>query len=268
MKKSIPQYLPPYTIRWKDEPPFPVTWEEMMGWFIVPKLGETLTWGMYDLPSRKLDVAYDMAVTGKAKVHGIEGVSFTARVIQPYDPLKADDIMNKPVEDSGAVQEEWTFIAQLAQGHTRFLSAERNEDGCRTLNTFLDEEFMNNWGFGENNCGNDIHCIPRGIIHRTGSVITSDREKVIDVAGRCEVVLDGKPHDCICVMDLSQYNEDCISEQYLGRDGRTVLWRRFNRDDWAIDRYGKPWSVLLPDNEQLTVNGQTYVHWYDCLCIR
>ena len=47
-----------------------------------------------------------------------------------------------------------------------------------------------------------------------------------------------------------------------------MLWRRFNRDDWAIDRYGKPWSALLPDNEQITVNGQRYVHWYDCICIR
>lgn len=35
--------------------------------------------------------------------------------------------------------------------------------------------------------------------------------------------------------------------------------------DWAIDRYKKPWSEQLPENDRLTVNGTTYVHWYDCI---
>ena len=69
-------------------------------------------------------------------------------------------------------------------------------------------------------------------------------------------------------MDLGVYKEGMVSEQYIGRDGRTVLRRRFNRDDWALDRCGKRWSELLPENERITVNGQTYVHRYDCLCLR
>lgn len=64
-------------------------------------------------------------------------------------------------------------------------------------------------------------------------------------------------------MDFEMYIEGIVSEQYLNNEGRTVLWRRFNRDDWAMDRYGKTWSELLPDNEQITVNGQRYIHWYD-----
>ena len=71
-----------------------------------------------------------------------------------------------------------------------------------------------------------------------------------------------------CLMDLGMYEEGMVSEQYLDRDVRTVLWRRFNRDDWAIERYGRKWSELLPDNEQITINGKRYVHWYDCLCLR
>ena len=61
------------------EAPFAVKWEELMGWFLVPKLGEKMSWGMYDIPSRKCSHVYDMQVTGKAKVHGIEGVELTAR---------------------------------------------------------------------------------------------------------------------------------------------------------------------------------------------
>ena len=90
----------------------------------------------------------------------------------------------------------------------------------------------------------------------------------MDLAGRCELVLDGTAHDTVCLMDLGMYMEGIVSEQFLNHDGQTLLRRRCNRDDSAMDRNGKKWSELLPENEQLIVNGQVYVHWYDCLCIR
>ena len=267
--KKLPLYLPPYSIRWTNEAPFPVAWEEMMGWGIVPKLGETLVWGMYDLPGRKLDVAYDMAVTGPARVHGLEGVQFTARVIEPKPELKEGDLMIEPVAASGAAQETWTFVGQLRDGYTRFLSAERAEDGVRTLTTFLDgEEFMANWGFGEDNRGNSIHLAARGLITRRGDSYTATQADALDVVGRCELTLDGKVHDCIAVMDLTAAGEGVASLQFLNHDGRTLLWQRYNRDDWELSRYGKRWSELLPDNDRITVNGETFVHWYDCLYLR
>ena len=267
--KKLPLILPPYAISWLDEEPFPVVWEEMLGWGIVPKLGETLIWGMYDLPSRKLDVAYDMAVTGPARVHGLEGVQFTARVIEPRPELTEGDLMIGPVAESGAGEEVWTFVGQLQDGHTRFLSAEREEDGVRTLTTFLDgEEFMANWGFGEDNRGNSIHPTPRGLIFREGDAYTAARADALDVVGRCQLTLDNKTHDCIAIMDLTAAKEGVASLQFLNRAGRTLLWQRYNRDDWELSRYGKRWSELLPDNERITVNGATYVHWYDCLYLR
>ena len=91
---------------------------------------------------------------------------------------------------------------------------------------------------------------------------------MLDVVGRCDLVLDGNRTDCIAVMDLSAYAEGVASLQFLNRDGRTLLWQRYNRDDWALDRYGRRWSELLPENERITVNGVTYVHWYDCFYMR
>lgn len=267
--KKLPLYLPPYSVAWTEEAPFPVIWEEMMGWGIVPRLGETLVWGMYDLPGRKLDVGYDMAVTGRAKVHGLEGVSFTARVVEPKPELREGDLMIEPVENSGAREDVWTFVGQLQDGYTRFLSAERMEDGVRTLTTFLDgDEFMANWGFGEDNRGNSTHPKARGLILRNGNAYTASKEGVLDVVGCCDLTLDGKTTDCIAVMDLSAYEEGVVSLQFINRDGRTLLWQRYNRDNWALDRYGKRWSELLPGNERITVNGATYVHWYDCLYVR
>ena len=265
----LPNVLPEYSITWKNEPAFSVVCEEMTGWFIVPHLGEKLLWGMYDLPSRKLDVSYEMAVIGPASVHGLDGVAIRAKVLPSPSAPKDGDPMKDAVAASTGGQEEWLFIAQEKDGYTRFLSAEHTEGGVRTLTTFLDgDAFMDNWGFGEENRGMPIHLSPQGKIERKGAVIQASAEGCADVAERCELRMNGHVYDTVCVMDLGMYEEGMISEQYLDRDGHTVLWRRFNRDDWAMDRYEKKWSELLPDNEQLTLNGQRYVHWYDCLCLR
>lgn len=250
--KRLPEYLPAYTIEVSKEAPFPVKWEELMGWFLVPKLGEELSWGMYDIPSRKCNHIYDLKVTGKAKVHGIEGVELTAREAN-YSVKK--EVINR------------TFVAQLTDTHCRFLATLRTDGDVRNYITFLDgDEFMPNWGFGEDNCGNETNLAPKGDIKREGNVVTGlDKEFLLDIVGRYTVTINGKSYDTVCVMDIETYNAGVVSEQFLDKNGRTILWRRFNRNDWAYDRYGKLWSEQLPENEQLIINGQIYVQWYDCI---
>ena len=207
---------------------------------------------MYDIPSRRCTHVYDMAVTGKAKVHGIEGVELTAREAS-YSDKK--DVIHR------------TFVAQLTDTHCRYLATLRNDGDVRNYITFLDgDEFLANWGFGEDNCGNETNLAPKGDIHRSGTTVTSaDKNFLLDIVGRYTVTIGGKRFDTVCVMDIETYNCGVVSEQFLDKDGRTVLWRRFNRDDWAIDRYKAKWSQLLPENDRLTINGNTYVHWYDCI---
>ncbi|MBQ4354556.1 MAG: RNA polymerase sigma factor, partial [Clostridia bacterium] len=250
--KKLPAFIPKYTIEASAEAPFSVKWEELMGWFLVPKLGEKLSWGMYDIPSRKCSYIYDMQVTGKAKVHGIEGVELTAREAS-YS--KKDEVVNR------------TFVAQLTDTHCRYLATLRNDGDVRNYITFLDgDEFMPNWGFGEDNCGNETNLTVKGDIHRTGNEVTSaDKAFLLDIVGRYTVTIGGKSYDTVCVMDVETYNCGVVSEQFLDKDGKTILWRRYNRDDWAIDHYKQLWSEQLPENERITVNGVTYVHWYDCI---
>ena len=250
--KRLPEFIPEYKIEASDKKPFEVKWEELMGWFLVPKLGEKLSWGMYDIPSRKCSHIYDMQVTGKAKVHGIEGVELTAREAAYSDKT---DVINR------------TFVAQLTDTHCRYLATLRNDGDVRNYITFLDgDEFMLNWGFGEDNCGNETNLTQKSDIQRVGSVVTSiKKDFLLDIVGRYLVTINGKSYDTVCVMDIETYNCGVVSEQYLDKNGRTILWRRFNRDDWATDRYKKLWSEQLPDNEKIVVNGTTYVHWYDCI---
>ena len=163
---------------------------------------------------------------------------------------------------------ERRFVAQLTDTHCRYLAESHVEDGVRKCYTFLDgEAFLNNWGYGEDNCGNETNLTPKGLLVRQGSVITGETPKeVVDVVGRAKVTIGGKSYDTVCVMDVQCFNDGVASEQYLDKNGRTILWRRFNHDHWAQGSFGgKPWSEKLPDNERLTINGETYVHWYDCL---
>lgn len=250
--KKLPEMMPEYKITKSDKEPFVVKWEELMGWFLVPKLGEKLSWGMYDMPSRKCDHIYAMQVTGKAEVHGVEGVELTAR---ESDYSQINEVIDR------------TFVAQLTDTHCRYLASLRTENSVRKYITFLDEDaFMPNWGLGENNCGNEINIKAKDDITRIDSDVKSvDKPFLLDIVGRYTVEIDGKAYDTVCVIDIETYNPGVISEQYLDKNGRTILWRRFNRYDWAFDRYKQKWSEKLPDNERLTVNGETYVHWYDCI---
>ena len=256
--QKLPEYIPDYTIERLDAEPFSVRWEELQGWLIVPRLGQKLTWGMYDFPERKRTEYTEMEVIGRAEVHGIEGVEVVAMQFDSADYYRTGSLDRV----------ERRFVAQLTDTHSRYLAETHMEDGVRKCYTFLDgEAFLNNWGFGEDNCGNEVDLHPKGLLHREGNcVVGTIPREVVDVVGRYRVTIAGKSYDTVCVMDIECFNDAVASEQYVDQNGRTVLWRRFNRDDWAIDRFGgKPWSEKFPDNERLTINGETYVHWYDCI---
>ncbi len=255
---KLPEYMPEYTIKKLEKEPFSVRWEEMQGWQIIPRVGEKLSWGLYDFPTRKRTEYAELEVIGKAEVHGIEGVEIVAIQHDTEDYYRTGAIENT----------ERRFIAQLTDTHCRVLAESHMENGVRRCFTFLDgEEFGDNWGFGEDNCGNEVNLSRKGLLTRKGNTVTgSVPREVLDVVGRYQVTIGGKEYDTVCVMDVQCFNDAVVSEQYIDQNGRTVLWRRFNRDDWAIDHFGgRPWSEKLPENERLTVNGDLYVHWYDCL---
>jgi len=108
--------------------------------------------------------------------------------------------------------------------------------------------------------------MPKGLLTRSGNEIVGHTNKeTVDIVGRYTFQIGEKSYDTICVMDIQCFNDGVASEQYLDKNGRTVLWRRFNKNDWAYKRYRKLWTEMLPENERLIVNGETYVHWYDCV---
>ena len=111
-RKFMPEFIPDYQIKEVEGEPFAVCWEELMGWFIVPKPGETCSWAMYDFPKRKRTEQCDLEVTGRAEVHGIEGVEIEA---VEYDPMDCNRI-------DGADVARRRFVAQLTDTHCHRLS--------------------------------------------------------------------------------------------------------------------------------------------------
>ena len=249
--KRLPEYLPNYKIEKSKLAPFDVKCEELMGFCIVPKLNERITWGSYDIPSRKMKDFTEASVVGKAEVHGIEGV----------------EIIAKQHICASKKEFERYFVAQLTDTHCRYLAESHFENGVRKTFTFLDSDiFMNNWGFGEDNCGYETYITHKNAIARTGNYIeVKEKKELVDIVGRYTVTIGDKIYDTVCVMDIGHFDSRIAIEQYLDKNGRTILWRRFNKNDWAIKRYGKQWTEMLPDNERLIINGETYVHWYDCV---
>ncbi len=250
--KKMPEFLPEYTIIKSDEKTFSVKCEELPWEFIIPKSGEKLSYGIYDLPSRKCSDIFHIEVTGKAKVHGIEGV----------------EIFEKHTDYSGTPINEITMVAQLTDTHSRILAIKFKCDDITEYKTFLDgEDFIIAGGYGEDNCGNEINLIPKNFIKREGSIINCEKQYVMsDIVGRYIVTIGGKSYDTVCVLDIDTNDSWITYEKFLDKNGRTILWRRYNRNERAINCYGgKTWSERFPDNEQLTINGELYVHEYDII---
>ncbi|MBQ3126955.1 MAG: sigma-70 family RNA polymerase sigma factor [Clostridia bacterium] len=248
---KLPNRMPAYAITRAEGEPFSVRHEELAGMMIVPRCGEKLCFGMYDFPQKSLSGYYSLQVTGEAEIHGVRGMAIASAYFE-----------------KGRLVEERTIYAQLTEAFCRYLGGMHTDaKGGQKLVTFLDADFTDAYAIGWDNCGFPVVRVPRGeIIETEAGLYTAAEDDVSDVVGRYAVELGGRLYDTVRLIDLQRADSGAmLCEYYLDRDGRTILWRRFNHDNWALSRYGRPWSEQLPDNERLVVNGETYVHWYDCI---
>ncbi len=258
-RPNFPLVMPAYTIEQSPEPPFDVTHEALLGWGIVPRLDEKCAEASYDFPEKKRTSVTTLEAVGRTEIHGIEGVE-----IKTVETAWSGDA---EIYSEDAT-ERW-FVAQLTDTRARILSEIHMENGVKKCMTFLDPVFLDNWGYGEDNSGFETHLTPRGKIVKTGNTVTVSpdctEDIVLDLSGRFTVTIGGKAYDTVCLTDIEKYDTKVMTETYLDRDGRIVLWRRFNRDDWRYGSIGKLWTERFPENERVTINGETFVHWYDCI---
>lgn len=248
--KTLPEMLPEYRIEPLNSSPFAIVHEELPGMFIIPRLGEKITFGMYDFPSRKQNGVYKLNVTGKICIHDVEGV-----------------VIHKEYSETG-ISEEDTIFAQLSDSHCKYLGGITcDKNGKQNLITFLDSTFDDYFGIGEDNCGFPTHRIAEGRIQQKGEgLVMPEDDDISDIVGSFKISFGEKTYETVRLIDYQKAaNGGMLCEHYLDKNGRSVLWRRFNHNNWAYERYGKQWTEMLPENETMVVNGELYVHWYDCV---
>lgn len=249
--KKFPEMMPEYVITKSEKLPFSVRHEELPGMMIIPRTGEKVQFGTYDFPNRKLSGIYRLEATNHIVIHGIEGVEISS-----------------VYEENNSSKIERKIWAQLNENHCRYLGGvTTDKTGLKTITTFLDDTFSDSYSIGENNSGFEIERTAKGLIYEVSSgLIEETGDDISDIVGRYMVEINNNTYDTVRLVDIQYCSSgQMLCEYYLDHSGRTILWRRFNSDNWAFDRYKQKWSEKLPDNERLNVNDETYVHWYDCI---
>lgn len=249
--KNIPTFAPVYQIVPSEKEIFSVVCEEVPGWLVTCRVGEKARFAFYDDPDRHCSGVYTMECVKHANIHGIDCVQIAVT----------------EQEENGQTRKHDLFV-KLTDTHCMYIADMRMENNVLSFGSFMDGDWLKNYGIGENNCGRETRQSAKGnaVLHPDGSITVN--EKIIetgesDLIGRFTVTIGNKSYDTVAMLSL-----DCNSIlvlQYVTQDGRTVLFRRFNRYDWQQERYGAPWTEKLPDSETVMLNGHVYVHWYDCM---
>jgi len=248
MKHSkFPQFMPKFNITKSENEPFSVICEEISGWLAIPRVGEKSSFAFYDDPDGILTGVHTMSCVSNAEIHGISCV-------------KVD--IGYEADDSDPTEEKSLYI-KLTDTHCSYIAASGVKNGAFYFTSFFDEEWKNSYEVGENNIGSEILIRLKNVVSSSANnVLTITKEECPDIIGRYNVEINGKTYDTIGVIELC---DGIMTILYINESGRKVLFRRYNRYDWKHERYGYSWNEKLPDSEKFTVNGELYVHWYDCI---
>lgn len=252
--KKLPTTMPTYTIEQSKQPVFEVKCESLRGWEIVPRLNETASFARYVLPQKTIRDIVDLKVIGQSEIHGIDCVLIEAHQYSTkYQPDSYDKINY--------------LAAQLTENHSRLLAEWHYHDGVLKQTTFMDgDTFFDVFGCGENNIGREIHLTPKqAIVKNNNEICILKNETFYDVVGRYTVTINDKSYDTILIVDVESYEEGIVTEEYIDKNGRSVLFRRYNRNNWHFEQYGMLWEDILPDAERIYVNSEIFVHWVDSI---
>ena len=205
-------------------------------YMVLPQIGSCAAFAQYALPDRRLCAVCETAVTGEAEVHGERGLRMEVRWRR-----------GEPAEETGI-----DLIAQTDGRVWRTLASESRGNGITRTHTFLEgEAFTALWG-------GDMPAVLKrqGKIDKTGDrVAVADGFEGADAVGRYSVVMNGRTFDTVLAVDVSSFADGIVTEEYLDRDGGSVLFRRFDRAD-ETDADSAP---------RIFVNGAEFVLKKDCI---
>ena len=270
-KRPFPERRPEITVSRSTGQPFTIDLREMAWWFIVPEIGDRVRWGEYeqtrDGSAWKLTEVKEMTARRPAIIHGRKCVE-----IEIGEQSGSDSAGLLPRNHSPEEKERHTRVwGRLEETEVQWIAVEVvSPDGTRELRTFLDEGWEDDFAASPRFIEDKGYLTERldGTFERR-----ADAPGVFS-QGLFDVRIGGGEFECMRVFDIeaNSSNSEVIVVAYISREGRTVLFRRYNGNRWGKrdqppHQWGAAmtWEEDLPHAHRLVIDGVAYVHYYDTL---
>ena len=272
-KRPFPERRPEITVSRSTGQPFSIDLRELAWWFIVPEIGERVRWAEYeqtrDGSAPKLTEVNSMVARRPAIVHGRECVEIEVDEQACGDRTglvrinHSRDEKYRPARVWGRLDD--TEVQWVAYESTR------TGDGTTELQTFLDESWEHNFGSLDRLIEDKDHLTERP----DGTLERAPDTPSMFASGLFDVRIGEREFACMRVFEIEPdaTESDTLVLAYLNREGRTVLFRRYNGNRWG--KLAQPphrtggtemtWEEDLPHAHRLAIDDVTFVHQWDYL---
>jgi len=272
-KLPFPERRPEITVSRSTGQPFSIDLRELAWWFIVPEIGERVRWAEYeqtrDGSAPKLTEVNSMVARRPAIVHGWECVEIEVDE-QAYGDRTGLVQFNHCQDEEYRRARVWGRLDDTEVRWVAYESARRG-DGTTELQTFLDESWEHNFGSLDRLIEDKDYLTDRP----DGTLERAPDTPGMFASGLFDLRIGEREFTCMRVFELEPdaTEADTLVLAYLNREGRTVLFRRYNGNRWGkLDhpphRTGgteMTWAEDLPHAHRLAIDGVTFVHQWDCL---
>lgn len=225
---------------------FEVDSKELRWWFAIPIIGEKTYWTIYDQPEWRLTEISEMNSICEAQIHNVDCVKI---------------VENDWSTSKGWEYNTWALYGKITDKTVQWIATSHLEKGKKILKTFLDEDFNENWS------SNKRHIKNENTLKKIRDDVFEFKGNILDVTteGFYDVYIGDKIFTCMKVLESPKIeNNGYLIEAYINKEGRTVLFRRYNGEKWDVNHYWKSWGKKLPESKKIIINGVTFIHWYDC----
>jgi len=243
-KPDFPERRPQITIEPSRARPFAVSVRELLWWPIIPDVGAQASGGWYDPPDWTLASVTSTRSVRPAQVHHVDCVEVE---------------VNEWTRKGGWSEAVDTVFARLTDEKSQWLGVSRIADGMRKVFTFLGDDFEGDGGQHPRR----IEDRGRFIEESFGVFRQSGYEPDAIGCGMFRLKVGPRAFTCLRTFYLDgelSGDHTTLIEAYFTRQGRTILQRHY-----CQRRCSESQRFRLDDQTRRTIDGVTFVHWYEVL---
>ena len=228
----------------KSDKNFDVKLNEIPWMFCDVTIGNKTVWGMYDNPAKNLTDSFVTETTRAAKIHGIDCIE--SKVIE--------------YNSKGELNKELKYYSKVSEDALQFIANIYMDGETLIFDSIYDEDFQKSWGLEDER---KYQCNQLELVDN--NTIVTDLEHISCGTEVYEVSVNSIKHYCLRVIQRTQDIKDIMIESYIDEAGNTILFRRYNSQNFIFRNKDTDWKKEYPYSHIITINGEEYIHWYDCI---